>query len=278
MSWIHRCLCSLQGRQVDRAIGIDQNVTRSVSRRHPVRVGKVVFRAKGSDCNVQRERLGIPAEVSGNFCLAVTPGIHADSHARGPVVVEGVTGVYAFHLLLLPAQAGIDGEVLARRPIILHKHRMVVGPSFEIQLSEFPTGLAQVYADAAVGTTIRAAGVTKPGDVEFRCKSATDAGTPSASTELKGRVGAIGLECRIDGCLVWIGRSEESILEDRVNRDVRTGPQLGAVIVPAIIAVPERHVVRPQEVEGLGGVGVDAIVLAGGAFVVTETLAGELTA
>src|SRR5207247_8160152 len=111
---------------------------------------------------------GVTAEVSGDLGLAVAPGIHADSHARRPIVVEGVASVYARHVLLFPAQAAADGHVLAGTPRILREDRMVAGGRLEVQKSKFPTILAYEGRNTAIRALVHARNIhlgdpAKPG-------------------------------------------------------------------------------------------------------------------
>src|ERR1700682_6004227 len=54
-------------------------------------------------------------------------------------------------MLLFPADAGIDGHVLVRRPVVLREDRVVEGGGLEVEESKFPTILPQVDRNAAVG-------------------------------------------------------------------------------------------------------------------------------
>ena len=129
---------------------------RSVIRRYPQGRGEIELRTERTDTGVQRERFGVTAEVSGDLGLAVAPGIHTDADTRRPVVGESIASVYAFHLLLFPAQAAVDGHVLAGTPRILREDRVVAGGRLEVQVSKFPTSLEQESAYAAIRTIAEA--------------------------------------------------------------------------------------------------------------------------
>ena len=247
-------------------------MTRPVIRWGPVRDCEVILRAERTDARIQRKRFGVTAEVSGDLGLAVAPGIHADSHARRPIVVEGVASVYAFHVLLFPAHAGADGHVLAGTPRILREDRMVEGGGLEVQKSKFSAILAQEDRYAPV----RAFRHTR--DIEFRVINVVATSCWAAVPHLERCVRAIGNQSIVQRSLqrvVWI-EADAIYCSCGVDRNSRTRPKLGAVIVRAVITVPKTQGVLPKEVEHLLGIEVQAVVVSYGVFVVAETLAHVL--
>src|SRR5579859_4593039 len=128
-------------------------MTRSVNWRQPIALGEVELLTERTNGEVQRQGFGVTAKVCRDFSLAVAPGINTDSDTRGPVVVQGVIRDSTMELLLLPAQAGVDGEVLAHAPRILCEERVVARPSCKVQVPKLSTSLEQNGGDAAVRTT-----------------------------------------------------------------------------------------------------------------------------
>src|SRR5262249_37657066 len=110
-----------QRRQVDRPIRSDGDVTGAVRRWHPIRISKIKFCAERTDGHIQRDGFVVAAEIGKDLGLAVAPRIHAHANARRPVVGERIVRVHAVQVLLLPAQAGIDGDVLVDGPAVLRE-------------------------------------------------------------------------------------------------------------------------------------------------------------
>src|SRR6266699_164425 len=127
-------------------------MTRSVIWSHPVGCGEIILRAERTDGYIQWKRLSKAAEIGGDLCLPVAPGVYTNSHAWRPVVVEGIGNVSPGYLLLFPAHASVEGNVLTRRPVVLREHRVISRSGLEVQQPKLPTILAQKGRN----TTVRA--------------------------------------------------------------------------------------------------------------------------
>ena len=90
------------------------------------------------------------------------------------------------HVLLLPAQASVNGHVLVKTPRILRKDRVVVGLSREVQVPELSTDLEETDAYAAIGA------VRLAGDSHFGHATVRGSG---AQVEFGG--GAVGNQLRL---------------------------------------------------------------------------------
>src|SRR3954469_7605392 len=64
-------------------------------------------------------------------------------------------------MLLLPAQAGVDGDKLVERPCVLSEQGVIVALGLEVQETELATRLAEGDAGTAIAATV------EPGNEEF---------------------------------------------------------------------------------------------------------------
>src|SRR4051812_38715073 len=163
-------------------------------------------------------------------------------------------------MLLLPAQAGVDGDELVERPCVLSKQRVVIALRLEIQQAEFATGLAEEDSCSTVAAAIE----TRNEEFRRAAESVVD-------PQLEGRIRSIRDQLVLQVSVAGQNGSRCC----RIDRDIRTGAEFRAVIVRAGIAITHGGIVCAQEVERLRGIEVKAVVVPLGILEEAQPLAAK---
>ena len=109
--------------RVDRGDALPRSVHRK--RWGPPHPEEALLVGQGAKSHIQWDNVVVAAEVGIHLRPPVTPRVHNDAQPRRPVAREGVVRLTTLHVVLLPAQAEVDGDVLARAPGVLSIHDMV---------------------------------------------------------------------------------------------------------------------------------------------------------